>query len=82
MVSSVHFKRNYNNAFWSGSQVTYGDGDSPDFRAFSGGLDVVAHELTHGVTEFTPGLIYENESGALNESTSTSWMRMTTSWRA
>jgi bacillolysin len=42
----------------------------------------VAHELTHGVTEFTSGLIYENESGALNESTSTSWMRMTTSWRA
>jgi bacillolysin len=68
MVSSVHFKRNYNNAFWNGSQVTYGDGDSPDFRAFSGGLDVVAHELTHGVTEFTSGLIYENESGALNES--------------
>jgi bacillolysin len=48
--------------------VTYGDGDSPDFRAFSAGLDVVAHELTHGVTEFTSGLIYENESGALNES--------------
>jgi bacillolysin len=68
MVSSVHFKRNYNNAFWNGSQVTYGDGDSPDFRAFSAGLDVVAHELTHGVTEFTSGLIYENESGALNES--------------
>ena len=68
MVSSVHYKRNYNNAFWNGSQVTYGDGDSPDFRAFSGGLDVVAHELTHGVTEFTSGLIYQNESGALNES--------------
>jgi Zn-dependent metalloprotease len=68
MVSSVHFKRDYNNAFWNGSQVTYGDGDSPDFRAFSGGLDVVAHELTHGVTEFTSGLIYQNESGALNES--------------
>ena len=68
MISSVHFKRDYDNAFWNGSQVTYGDGDSPDFRAFSGGLDVVAHELTHGVTEFTSGLIYENESGALNES--------------
>ena len=68
MISSVHFKRDYNNAFWNGSQVTYGDGDSPDFRAFSAGLDVVAHELTHGVTEFTSGLIYQNESGALNES--------------
>ena len=68
MVSSVHYKHGYNNAFWNGSQVTYGDGDGRDFRAFSGALDVVAHELTHGVTEFTSGLIYANESGALNES--------------
>lgn len=67
MVSSAHFGRNYNNAFWDGSQVTYGDGDGRNFREFSGGLDVVAHELTHGVTEFTSNLIYENESGALNE---------------
>jgi Zn-dependent metalloprotease len=67
MVSSAHFARNYNNAFWDGSQVTYGDGDRRNFREFSGGLDVVAHELTHGVTEFTSNLIYENESGALNE---------------
>lgn len=68
MVSSVHYSRNYNNAFWNGSQVTYGDGDGDTYLAFSGGLDIVAHELTHGVTEFTSGLIYENESGALNES--------------
>jgi bacillolysin len=67
MISSAHFARNYNNAFWDGSQVTYGDGDRRNFREFSGGLDVVAHELTHGVTEFTSNLIYEFESGALNE---------------
>ena len=68
MVSSAHFARNYNNAFWDGAQMTYGDGDRKNFREFSGGLDVVGHELTHGVTEFTSNLIYANESGALNES--------------
>ncbi len=68
MVSSAHFARNYNNAFWDGAQMTYGDGDRRNFIEFSGGLDVVGHELTHGVTEFTSNLIYENESGALNES--------------
>jgi bacillolysin len=67
MVSSAHFARNYNNAFWNGSQMTYGDGDGRNFREFSGGVDVVGHEFTHGVTEFTSNLIYENESGALNE---------------
>lgn len=68
MVSSVHYGSNYNNAFWNGSQMVYGDGDgTTTFRELSGGLDVVAHELTHGVTDFTSNLIYENESGALNE---------------
>jgi Zn-dependent metalloprotease len=68
MVSSAHFDRNYDNAFWNGTQMTYGDGDGRSFREFSGGVDVVGHEFTHGVTEFTSNLIYENESGALNES--------------
>jgi bacillolysin len=68
MVSSAHYSNNYNNAFWNGEQMTYGDGDVVNFREFSGALDVVGHELTHGVTEFTSNLIYENESGALNES--------------
>ena len=66
MVSSAHFSKNYNNAFWNGQQVTYGDG-TVTFRELSGGLDVVTHEFTHGVTEFTSGLIYQDESGALNE---------------
>ena len=68
MVSSAHLKRNYNNAYWNGSQVSYGDGDGSTFINFSGDLDVVAHEFTHGVTEATSNLIYQNESGALNES--------------
>ena len=67
IVSSAHVKRRYNNAFWNGSQMAYGDGDGSTFRNLSGDLDVVGHELTHGVTEATSNLIYQNESGALNE---------------
>jgi bacillolysin len=67
IVSVVHYGRNYCNAFWNGSYMTYGDGNGRDCLPLSGGLDVDGHELTHGVTEFTSNLIYENESGALNE---------------
>jgi len=65
--SRAHYSRNYNNAFWDGTQMTYGDGDGVTFIPLSQDADVVAHELTHGVTERTSGLIYSNESGALNE---------------
>jgi bacillolysin len=68
IISTVHFFNRYCNAFWNGIQMTYGDGDGKGCLPLSGGLDVVGHELTHGVTEFTSNLIYENESGALNES--------------
>ena len=68
--STVHYGRNYNNAFWNGSQMVYGDGDGTTFRSLSGALDVVAHELTHAVTERTAGLQYQYQSGALNESIS------------
>jgi bacillolysin len=67
MVSSAHLKRNYNNAYWNGEQMAYGDGDGSTYIEFSGDLDVVGHELSHGVTEATSNLIYQNESGALNE---------------
>ncbi len=67
IVSSAHLNRNYNNAYWNGSQMAYGDGDGTTFRNFSGDLDVVGHELSHGVTEATSNLVYQNESGALNE---------------
>jgi vibriolysin len=67
LKSRAHYSRNYNNAFWDGSQMTYGDGDGVTFIPLSQDADVVAHELTHGVTERSSGLIYQNESGALNE---------------
>jgi Zn-dependent metalloprotease len=66
--SVAHYGRNYNNAFWNGTYTVYGDGDGSVFRELSGGLDVVAHEHTHGVTDCTSALVYQNESGALNES--------------
>ncbi|MYL65631.1 peptidase M4 family protein [Bacillus hwajinpoensis] len=68
--STVHYGSNYNNAFWNGSQMVYGDGDGSVFAPLSGALDVVAHEITHAVTERTAGLRYQNQSGALNESMS------------
>jgi len=66
----VHFGSGYNNAFWNGHQMIFGDGDGTIFTNFTGCLDVVAHELTHGVTQFTAGLAYHNQPGALNESVS------------
>jgi Zn-dependent metalloprotease/outer membrane protein W len=68
MQSVVHYDRDYVNAFWDGSSVVFGDGDGFVAREFSGALDVVAHETTHGVTECTSALLYQDESGALNES--------------
>jgi Zn-dependent metalloprotease len=70
LVSSVHFETDYDNAFWNGAQMVYGDGDDQMFKrgGFTECLDVMAHELTHGVTQFTAGLRYRSQSGALNES--------------
>lgn len=69
MTSSVHYQEvpgeGYDNAFWDGRQMVYGDGTI--FNRMTLALDVVAHELTHGVTQFEAGLLYENQSGALNE---------------
>jgi len=66
--SYVHYGTNYNNAYWNGSSMTYGDGDGKLMISLSGALDVVAHELTHGVTSYESNLTYRNQSGALNES--------------
>ena len=63
----VHYDAGYNNAFWDGSSMVFGDGDGMLFTDFTKSLDVIAHELTHGVTEFTARLEYHNQSGALNE---------------
>jgi Zn-dependent metalloprotease len=74
--STVHYQRSYDNAFWNGEQMVYGDGDEdlPEdqrlFNRFTISIDVIGHELTHGVTQFTANLIYANQPGALNESIS------------
>lgn len=68
--STVHYGKNYDNAFWNGSQMVYGDGDGELFNRFTIAIDVIGHELTHGVTQFEAGLIYNGEPGALNESMS------------
>ncbi|MGI8639714.1 MAG: M4 family metallopeptidase [Pyrinomonadaceae bacterium] len=67
--SKVHYSTNYNNAFWNGSYMTYGDGDGSQFTPLTT-LDICGHEMTHGVTERTANLTYSNESGALNEGVS------------
>ncbi|MGY1423852.1 M4 family metallopeptidase [Bacillus cereus] len=66
--SGINYGVNENNAFWNGQQMVYGDGDGQKFAPLSGAIDVVAHELTHAVTQYSAGLEYINQSGALNES--------------
>lgn len=65
--SYVHYSTNYVNAFWDGSRMTYGDGDGETYGPLVS-LDIVGHELAHGVTQYSADLIYQYESGALNES--------------
>jgi Zn-dependent metalloprotease/subtilisin-like proprotein convertase family protein len=67
LKSYVHYNLNYNNAFWNGSVMTYGDGNGSTFSPLTE-IDIIAHEITHGVTEYSSDLIYSYESGALNES--------------
>lgn len=70
LVSSVHVGESggpMSNAFWDGTQMAYGDGDGIIFTSFTNALDVVGHELTHGVQAFTSNLKYSGQSGALNE---------------
>ncbi|MDT2291649.1 M4 family metallopeptidase [Paenibacillus larvae] len=68
--STVHLGLNWQQCFWNGEQIAYGDGDGVRPRAFSSDLGVIGHELTHGVTQYTANLEYRNEPGALNESIS------------
>lgn len=68
--STVHYGQKYNNAFWNGNQMVYGDGDGELFNRFTISIDVIGHELTHGVTQNSAALIYKGQSGALNESMS------------
>lgn len=68
--ATVHFGKDYDNAFWNSVQMVFGDGDGKIFNRFTIALDVIGHELTHGVTEVEAQLQYFNQSGALNESVS------------
>lgn len=70
VLATVHYEKNYDNAFWNGSQLVFGDGDGTVFDRFTKPVDVLGHELTHAVTQFTANLTYQGQSGALNESIS------------
>ncbi len=70
LLATVHYGANYDNAFWNGEQMVFGDGDGVVFGRFTHSVDVIGHELTHGVTQYTAGLSYQDQSGALNESVS------------
>lgn len=67
LILNVHYNTQYNNAFWDGEQMIFGDGDGTNFKNFARALDVTAHELTHGVVQYTANLEYKGQSGALNE---------------
>jgi Zn-dependent metalloprotease len=79
VVSSVHFSNQYENAFWSGTQMVFGDGNTFLYH-FTRSLDVIGHEMTHGVTEHTAALDYDAQSGALNESVSDIFGIMIKQW--
>ncbi|MCU1502803.1 MAG: prt, partial [Ilumatobacteraceae bacterium] len=70
LLSSVHYATNYDNAFWDGTRMIFGDGDTTVFNRFTISVDVIGHELTHGITDHLAALEYQGQSGALNESMS------------
>jgi Zn-dependent metalloprotease len=78
--STVHYGVKYDNAFWNGDQMVYGDGDGEIFQRFTKCIDIIGHELTHGVTQYEAGLIYFGESGALNESFSDVFGSLVKQW--
>ncbi|EHC09444.1 M4 family metallopeptidase [Fischerella thermalis] len=78
--STVHYGLKYDNAFWNGDQMVYGDGDGEIFQRFTKCIDVIAHELTHGVTQYEAGLQYYGESGAINESFSDVFGSLVKQW--
>jgi Zn-dependent metalloprotease len=67
LEATVHYGDRYDNAFWDGERMVFGDGDGEVFRGFTQSISVIGHELAHGVTERTARLRYQGQSGALNE---------------
>jgi Zn-dependent metalloprotease len=76
----VHYGFRVNNAYWNGEVMLFGDGDDQIFTDFTQSLDVIGHELTHGVTEFTANLDYHKQPGALNESVSDVFGSLVKQW--
>jgi Zn-dependent metalloprotease len=68
--ATVHFGKLYDNAFWDGTQMVFGDGDGEVFERFTKSISVIGHELAHGVTQYSAALVYRNQAGAINESMS------------
>lgn len=68
LVGSVHYGEDYDNAFWNGAQMVFGDGDGEVFNRFTVAVDIIGHELTHGVIDTEAALAYQGQSCALNES--------------
>ncbi|SEB05402.1 Thermolysin metallopeptidase, catalytic domain [Pedobacter hartonius] len=68
LIQTVHYLKKYDNAFWDGKQMIYGDGDGAIFASFTSDIDITGHELTHGVIQYECNLEYKDQSGALNES--------------
>ena len=68
--ATVHFGQQYDNAFWDGERMVFGDGDEVVFTRMTRSLSVIGHELAHGVTQYSANLVYSGQSGALNESVS------------
>ena len=70
VVATVHYGRDYDNAFWNGDQLVFGDGDGKVFGRFTRSVDVLGHEFGHAVTQYSAALAYDGQSGAINESMS------------
>jgi len=70
LIGTVHYGQHYENAFWDGRQMVFGDGDGEIFNRFTIAVDIVGHELCHGVIEHEAALVYRGQPGALNESIS------------
>jgi Zn-dependent metalloprotease len=66
--ATVHYGTDYDNAFWDGERMVFGDGDGEVFRGFTGSISVIGHELAHGLIQHTANLEYQGQPGALNES--------------